>query len=72
MQDLRAAAAVPALQEAVGSASMNTLFILTGVSLVERAAVCGNQVGWLLWGLGHMCHGRVDRDDWQAVQCTCR
>ena len=36
---------MPALQEAVGSASANTLFILTGVALVERTAVCGNQVG---------------------------
>ena len=49
MQDLRAAVATPALQEAVGSASGNTLFILTSVALVERTAVCGNQVSWELW-----------------------
>ena len=38
--------ATPALQEAVGSASGNSLFILSSVALVERTAVCGNQVSW--------------------------
>ena len=43
-QDLRASVATVALQSAIGAASANELFILTSTSLVERTAVCGNQV----------------------------
>ena len=43
-QDLRASIATVALQNAIGAASANDLFILTSVALVERTAVCGNQV----------------------------
>ena len=41
--------AVPALQAAVGQSSANSVFILTAVAEVERAAICGNQASlWLL------------------------
>lgn len=43
-QDLRAAAATRHLQDAIGQGSANQLFVLLGVSLVERSAICGNQV----------------------------
>ena len=43
-QDLRAAAATRHLQDAIGQGSANQLFVLVSVSLVERSAICGNQV----------------------------
>jgi len=44
LQDLRAAAATRALQDAAGQSASNQLFVLLGAPLVARAAVCGNQV----------------------------
>ena len=44
MQDLRAAQATRALQDAAGQASPNQLLVLLGAPLVERGAICGNQV----------------------------
>ncbi|KAK9815540.1 hypothetical protein WJX72_005402 [[Myrmecia] bisecta] len=44
LQDLRTSLATERLQAAVGQASTNQLFILTALPLVERAAICGNQV----------------------------
>ena len=44
MQDLRAALATRALQDAVGQGSASQLFVLVGTPLVARAAICGNQV----------------------------
>ena len=43
-QDLRASIATVSLQNAIGAASANQLFILLSVSLVDRVAVCGNLV----------------------------
>lgn len=43
-QDLRAAAATRLLEDALGAAAGNQLFLLAGVRRVARAAVCGNQV----------------------------
>ena len=43
-QDIRAASATRALQDAAGQASNNALLVLLGAPLVARAAVCGNQV----------------------------
>ena len=44
VQDIRAASATRALQDAAGQASNNALLVLLGAPLVARAAVCGNQV----------------------------
>ena len=43
-QDLRASAATRALEDALGAAAGNQMFLLTGVQRVARAAQCGNQV----------------------------
>lgn len=44
MQDLRASIATRNLQNVVGEASSNQLFILTALPEVRREALCGNQV----------------------------
>lgn len=43
-QDLRAALATRRLQDASGQASPNQLLVLLDTPLVERTAICGNQV----------------------------
>ena len=43
-QDLRAAQATRALQDAAGQASGNQLLVLLDAPLVQRQAICGNQV----------------------------
>ena len=44
LQDLRASLATRRLQDAVGEASANTLFILAASPQIQRKALCGNQV----------------------------
>lgn len=43
-QDLRASAATRKLEDALGAAAGNQMFLLTGVQRVARVAQCGNQV----------------------------
>jgi hypothetical protein len=43
-QDLRAAQATRALQDAAGQTSGNQLLVLLDAPLVQREAMCGNQV----------------------------
>ena len=44
LQDLRASLATSRLQDAVGEASDNRLFILSSIKGVRRSSLCGNQV----------------------------
>lgn len=44
LQDLSAAVATRNLQDSIGSAGSNQLFILRSADLVERRSICGNLV----------------------------